>query len=129
MFQFRRFPTYTYFIQCTLSEYCSDGFPHSEICGSMFVCQLPAAYRKLLRPSSPVIAKASTLCTLSLVSITLTSLSRIRYTVFEFTLPYPKQSNFLRSLHILLITITTQSNNLRLHLQIIGFTSYFFPDC
>ncbi len=105
------------------------GFPHSEICGSMFVCQLPAAYRKLLRPSSPVIAKASTLCTLSLVSITLTSLSRIRYTVFEFTLPYPKQSNFLRSLHILLITITTQSNNLRLHLQIIGFTSYFFPDC
>ena len=82
------------------------GFPHSEICGSRFVCQLPAAYRKLLRPSSRVIAKASTMCTLSLVSITLTSLARIRYTV-EFALPYPKQSYFLRSLHILLITITT----------------------
>ena len=41
MFQFRRFPTYTYFIQCTLSEYCSDGFPHSEICGSMLMCSSP----------------------------------------------------------------------------------------
>ena len=47
------------------------GFPHSEICGSMCVCSLPAAYRKLLRPSSPVIAKASTMCTYSLVPITL----------------------------------------------------------
>ena len=47
------------------------GFPHSEICGSMRVCSLPAAYRKLLRPSSPVIAKASTMCTYSLVPITL----------------------------------------------------------
>ena len=35
----------------------------------MLVCQLPAAYRKLLRPSSPVIAKASTTCTYSLDSI------------------------------------------------------------
>src|SRR5882672_8478560 len=47
------------------------GFPHSEICGSKLVCQLPAAYRKLLRPSSPVIAKASTICTCSLDPITL----------------------------------------------------------
>jgi hypothetical protein len=49
------------------------GFPHSDICGSKLVCQLPAAFRKLLRPSSPDIAKASTLCTYSLVPITLTS--------------------------------------------------------
>ena len=49
------------------------GFPHSEICGSMCVCSLPAAYRKLQRPSSPDIAKASTMCTYSLVSITLAS--------------------------------------------------------
>jgi hypothetical protein len=49
------------------------GFPHSEICGSKRVCSLPAAYRKLLRPSSPVIAKASTMCTYSLVPITLAS--------------------------------------------------------
>ena len=53
---------------------CDDltaGFPHSEICGSKRVCSLPAAYRKLLRPSSPVIAKASTICTYSLDPITL----------------------------------------------------------
>ena len=39
--------------------------------GSMSVCRLPHAYRKLLRPSSPVIAKASTTCTYSLDSIIL----------------------------------------------------------
>ena len=54
------------------------GFPHSEIYGSMRVCSLPVAYRKLLRPSSPEIAKASTMCTYSLVPITLASLSRVR---------------------------------------------------
>ena len=41
MFQFRRFPTYTYFVQCTLTEYCSAGFPHSEILGSMLMCSSP----------------------------------------------------------------------------------------
>ena len=49
----------------------AGGFPHSEICGSKLVCQLPAAYRRLQRPSSPVIAKASTTCTYSLDPITL----------------------------------------------------------
>ncbi len=52
------------------------GFPHSEIYGSMRVCSLPVAYRKLLRPSSPDIAKASTMCTYSLVPITLTPLTK-----------------------------------------------------
>ena len=47
------------------------GFTHSEIPGSKLVCQLPGAYRRLLRPSSPVIAKASTTCTYSLDPITL----------------------------------------------------------
>ena len=46
------------------------GFPHSEICGSAPICRLPAAYRRLSRPSSPVIAKASTACTYSLDPIT-----------------------------------------------------------
>ena len=56
MFQFRRFPTYTYFIQCTLTEYCSAGFPHSEICGSKLMCsspQLIAACRVLHRLLMP----------------------------------------------------------------------------
>ena len=41
MFQFRRFPTYTYLIQCTLLWYCHSGFPHSEISGSMLICSSP----------------------------------------------------------------------------------------
>ena len=56
MFQFRRFPTYTYFIQCTLHGYCPCGFPHSEIPGSMDICSSPrliAAYRVLHRLSVP----------------------------------------------------------------------------
>ena len=43
----------------------AGGFPHSDIGGSKLHCQLPPAFRRLARPSSPVIAKASTTCTLS----------------------------------------------------------------
>src|SRR5574343_105046 len=49
------------------------GFPHSDIGGSKLHCQLPPAFRRLARPSSPVIAKASTTCTSSLDPITLHS--------------------------------------------------------
>src|SRR5579872_2291962 len=54
-----------------------SGFPHSDIYGSKLVCQLPVAFRRLPRPSSPVIAKASTTCTCSLDPITSLSLSAI----------------------------------------------------
>jgi hypothetical protein len=61
MFQFTRFATHDYvFIMRYLLR---GGFPHSEISGSKLICQLPEAYRRLSRPSSPVIAKASTTCT------------------------------------------------------------------
>ena len=53
-----------------------SGFPHSDISGSKLHCQLPRAFRRLVRPSSPVIAKASTTCTYSLDPITLRSLPR-----------------------------------------------------
>ncbi len=43
-----------------------DRFPHSEISGSKVACHLPEAYRRLLRPSSPLTAKASTVCAYSL---------------------------------------------------------------
>ena len=36
-------------------------FPDSEISGSTLVCQLPGAYRRLPRPSSPLDAKTSTI--------------------------------------------------------------------
>ena len=58
MFQFRRFPTYAYLIQRRLTEYCSAGFPHSEIRGYNAYVRLPTAYRSLSRPSSAPDAKA-----------------------------------------------------------------------
>src|SRR6202022_1442678 len=48
----------------------SGGFPHSEIFGSKHICRLPEAYRRLPRPSSPSVAKASTMCAYSLDHIT-----------------------------------------------------------
>ena len=74
MFQFTRFASHDYvFIMRYLLR---GGFPHSEISGSKLICQLPEAYRRLSRPSSPVIAKASTTCSYSLDPITLNSLTR-----------------------------------------------------
>ena len=56
MFQFRRFPAYAYFVQRRLLEYCSSGFPHSEISGSKLICSSPkliAAYHVLHRLLMP----------------------------------------------------------------------------
>ena len=56
MFQFRRFPTYPYFIQHTLPEVSSGGFPHSDTHGSRLICSSPwlfAAYRVLHRLLMP----------------------------------------------------------------------------
>ena len=60
----------------SLCDTPKGGFPHSEISGSKLICQLPEAYRRLSRPSSPIIAKASTTCSYSLDPITLTFLSK-----------------------------------------------------
>ena len=56
MFQFRRFPSYAYFVQRRILEYCSSGFPHSEISGSKPMCGSPkliAACHVLLRLLMP----------------------------------------------------------------------------
>ena len=53
MFQFRRFPSYTYLIQYRIPY---GGFPHSEISGSMLICSSPkliAAYHVLHRLLMP----------------------------------------------------------------------------
>ena len=55
----------------SLGSSLAGGFPHSDIYGSMLYCQLPVAFRRLTRLSSPVIAKASIICTYSLDPITL----------------------------------------------------------
>ncbi len=54
-----------------------SGFPHSEIAGSKVVCHLPNAYRRLPRLSSPLTAKASTVCAYSLDHITPNNLAII----------------------------------------------------
>ena len=81
----------------SVSDDLTVGFPHSEICGSKLVCQLPAAYRRLQRPSSPVIAKASTMCTYSLVPITLTPdrLDQGRYSKLSFAFAVSKEDSHL----------------------------------
>ena len=60
MFQFTRFASHTYVF--SMRYLLRGGFPHSEISGSKLICQLPEAYRRLSRLSSPIIAKASTTC-------------------------------------------------------------------
>ncbi len=67
-----------------------SGFPHSDIYGSKLVCQLPVAFRRLPRPSSPVIAKASTTCTCSLDPITGVSLSVPRKRFSAYVGPIPE---------------------------------------
>ena len=56
MFQFRRFPSYTYLIQYTMTEVCSVGLLHSEIFGSMCTYHSPkliAVNHVLLRLPMP----------------------------------------------------------------------------
>ena len=67
----------------SLCDTLAGEFPHSEVSGSKLICQLPEAYRRLSRPSSPIIAKASTMCSYSLDPITLTSVARHRSFIKE----------------------------------------------
>ena len=53
-------PAYLW-IQCAVTEYCSAGFPHSDIHGSNACFRLTVAFRRSLRPSSALSAKASPL--------------------------------------------------------------------
>ena len=72
MFQFTGFASNTYVF--SVGYLLLGGFPHSDITGSKLVCQLPDAYRRLPRLSSPSTAKASTMCAYSLDHITPRSL-------------------------------------------------------
>ena len=68
MFQFPGFALHAYVFSMQYGR--SRGFPHSDIPGSKLVCQLPETFRRLLRPSSPPTAKASTTYASSLDHIT-----------------------------------------------------------
>ena len=87
MFQFRAFPTYTYLIQCTLLEYCSSGFPHSEISGSTDICSSPKliaachVLRRLLMPRHSPCALYSLTSSVRIALRALLTNSRLRDSV------------------------------------------------
>ena len=68
MFQFRRFPSYAYFVQRRMTGYCPAGLPHSEISGSMDICSSPKliaachVLRRLLMPRHSPCALSSLTC-------------------------------------------------------------------
>jgi hypothetical protein len=68
------------------------GFPIRTCPDQRLLCQLPEPFRRLLRPSSPPVAKASTVCTCSLDHITRKSLNFGSYvfyrTFYGTSLPY-----------------------------------------
>ena len=56
MFQFRRFPSYTYLFSIWCYDVTHSGLLHSDICGSTLACNSPqlfAAYRVLRRLPMP----------------------------------------------------------------------------
>src|SRR5260370_6442038 len=65
MVHFPGFAPLPYFIQATMREFCSRGFPHSEICGSKDACSLPQliaachVLRRLEVPRHPPCALSS----------------------------------------------------------------------
>ena len=65
-----RVPSVHLWIQCTVHEVSSCGFPHSDICGSQCICHSPqlfAAYHVFLRLSVPRHPSCA-LCDLTFVS-------------------------------------------------------------
>ena len=83
MVHFPRFAPLPYFIQAVVHEYCSCGFPHSEICGSKDACsspQLIAACHVLHRLEVP----RHPPCALSSLTVKLTREQRSRENLSVF---------------------------------------------
>ena len=84
-----RVPSVHLWIQCTVTEVCSAGFPHSEIYGSMDMCsspQLIAAYHvfhRLLVPRHPPYA-------LTCLTITRIAFSYIPAAQIAFCAPWSR---------------------------------------
>ena len=119
MFQFPGFASCTYVFSAGYPQ--AGGFPHSEIPGSKPVCRLTRAYRRLPRPSSPLIAKASTMCAFVLDHITPKSLLSLSFCLIA------SLSRLIRSIvyaHSLIRwTPRSQTKILRLNLFV------FLSDC
>ena len=103
MFQFRAFPSYAYLIQRTIPEYCSGGFPHSEISGSTDICSSPKliaachVLRRLLMPRHSPCALYSLTSSVRIALRALLTNSRLRDSVL---LNYAGNHRFLRKIVI-----------------------------
>ena len=103
MFQFRAFPSYAYLIQRTITEYCSAGFPHSEISGSTDICSSPKliaachVLRRLLMPRHSPCALYSLTSSVRIALRALLTNSRLRDSVL---LNYAGNHRFLRKIVI-----------------------------
>ena len=111
MFQFRRFPTNCYLIHKGLIEYCSIGFPHSEIHGSRtaFVFPWLIVDRYVLRrlpmprhsPCALISLTFSELCVLS-VFVNFLNVFVVNITLNSFRLDFSR----IFWLHYLVVSIS-----------------------
>ena len=62
MFQFPGFPSHAYVFSMGCARFTHTGFPIRKSTGINVCTRLPEAYRSVLRPSSALNAKASTIC-------------------------------------------------------------------
>ena len=114
MFQFRRFPSYIYLIQCRICGLFPQGFPHSEIHGSKLICSSPwliAACRVLHRLPVPRHSPCALFC--------LTSLGSLK--------------NYCGNLLLGLLYLHTLCQNRKtfklifVHLNVFSIVAFFFP--
>ena len=89
-----RVPPVSLWIQNTVTEVCSAGFPHSDICGSRDICSSPqlfAAYRvfhRLLVPRHPPCALYSLTCCNSSVMVSLPAYIALYAFLFEIFISF-----------------------------------------
>ena len=89
-----RVPSAYLWIQYTVTEVCSAGFPHSDICGSRDICSSPqlfAAYRvfhRLLVPRHPPCALYSLTCCNSSFMVSLPAYIALYAFLFEIFISF-----------------------------------------
>ena len=89
-----RVPSASLWIQNTVTEVCSAGFPHSDICGSRDICSSPqlfAAYRvfhRLLVPRHPPCALYSLTCCNSSFMVSLPAYIALYAFLFEIFISF-----------------------------------------
>ena len=121
MFQFSGCPSVYLCIQYTVIRYCLTGFPHSEICGSMFICNYPqliAAYHVLLRllmPRHSPYALISLTFSWRLIQSNYMSLSLLRknHSSFKIAITF----NILKTLFLFIAFVRYSKSNIVLSFQ------------